>query len=104
MDHLKSFIDDCDRRTEQAKKRLMETQEELSAEVSEKANIVHELGEQIGKKLAKAEELGEQGEVDESMKLMEEVRPTFKTSLFFSVDALNDSLSLLPTYDFLRLL
>ena len=33
-EHLKSFIDDCDRRTELQKKRLAETQEELSAEVS----------------------------------------------------------------------
>ena len=34
-EHLKSFIDDCDRRTELQKKRLAETQEELSAEVSQ---------------------------------------------------------------------
>jgi RNA-binding protein Luc7-like 2 len=44
---------DCDRRTEQAKKRLAETQEELSAEASAKAAIVNELGEQIGVTLAK---------------------------------------------------
>jgi hypothetical protein len=36
-------------------------------------NSIHELGEQIGTKLAKAEELGAQGLVDESMKLLEEV-------------------------------
>ena len=35
---------------------------------------VHELAEQIGKKLARAEELGADGLVEESMKLMEEVR------------------------------
>ena len=34
---------------------------------------VHELAEQIGKKLARAEELGADGLVEESMKLMEEV-------------------------------
>lgn len=38
MDHLESFIADCDRRTEQAKKRLAETQEEISAEVSAKVS------------------------------------------------------------------
>lgn len=38
MDHLESFIADCDRRTELAKKRLAETQEEISAEVSAKVN------------------------------------------------------------------
>lgn len=36
MDHLESFIAECDRRTELAKKRLAETQEEISAEVSAK--------------------------------------------------------------------
>ncbi|KAK3882441.1 hypothetical protein Pcinc_013178 [Petrolisthes cinctipes] len=73
MEHLQSFITDCDRRTESAKKRLAETQEELSAEVAAKANKVHDLAEQIGKKLARAESLGADGMVEESMKLMEEV-------------------------------
>lgn len=73
MKHLENFIADCDRRTEQAKKRLAETQEELSAEASTKASIVNELGEQIGVTLAKAEELGAQGEVEESMKMLEQV-------------------------------
>lgn len=73
MEHLQSFISDCDRRTEASKKRLEETQEELSAEVAAKANKVHDLAEQIGKKLAKAEQLGADGLVEESMRLMEEV-------------------------------
>lgn len=73
MEHLASFIADCDRKTEASKKRLEETQEELSAEVAAKANKVHDLAEQIGKKLAKAEQLGADGMVEESMKLMEEV-------------------------------
>jgi len=72
-EHLKIFIDDCDRRTELAKKRLLETQEELSAEVTSKAEKVHMLAEDIGKKLAKAEEVGAEGNVEESMRLMEEV-------------------------------
>ena len=62
-EHLKAFIDDCDRRTELAKKRLAETQEELSAEVSSKAEKVHELAESIGKKLALAEHAGAEGKV-----------------------------------------
>lgn len=73
MEHLQAFIADCDRRTEAAKRRLTETQEELSAEVQTKANAVHELAEQIGKKLAAAEALGAQGEVEESMQLMGEI-------------------------------
>lgn len=43
MEHLQAFIADCDRRTEAAKKRLAETQEELTAEVAVKANAVHQL-------------------------------------------------------------
>nr|CAG4641134.1 EOG090X0BOE [Eulimnadia texana] len=73
MEHLQGFIADCDRKTEAAKKRLAETQEELSAEVNSKAQKVHLLAEQIGQKLAKAEQLGAEGLVDESIKLMEEV-------------------------------
>jgi len=72
-EHLNAFIQDCDRRTELAKKRLAETQEELSAEVSSKAEKVHELSESIGKKLAQAEQAGAEGKVEESMKFMEEV-------------------------------
>jgi len=72
-EHLKIFIDDCDRRTDLAKKRLLETQEELSAEVNSKAEKVHMLAEDIGKKLAMAEQVGAEGKVEESMKLMEEV-------------------------------
>lgn len=73
MEHLQAFINDCDRRTEAAKQRLKETQEELTAEVAETANAVHALSEEIGQKLAKAEALGEAGEVEESMSLMKEI-------------------------------
>lgn len=73
MEHLQAFIADCDRRTTAAKKRLAETQEELTAEVAVKANVVHTFAEEIGKKLAKAESLGEAGQVEESMQLMGEI-------------------------------
>ncbi|XP_062848576.1 putative RNA-binding protein Luc7-like 1 isoform X3 [Trichomycterus rosablanca] len=73
VDHLESFISDCDRRTELAKKRLAETQEEISAEVSAKAEAVHELNEEIGKLLAKAEQLGADASVEEAQKVLQEV-------------------------------
>lgn len=73
MEHLQNFIGECDRRTEQAKRRLAETQEELSAEVTLKLNRVHELAEMMGKKLAAAEAKGADGNVEESLKLLEEV-------------------------------
>ena len=37
------------------------------------ADAIHALGEQIGTKLARAEELGADGNVEESLRLMEEV-------------------------------
>ena len=73
LEQLQSFIADADRKTEQAKKRLAETQEELSTDVAAKADKVHELAERIGENLAKAEQLGAEGLVEESMKLMEEI-------------------------------
>ncbi|XP_056392939.1 putative RNA-binding protein Luc7-like 1 [Hyla sarda] len=73
MDHLETFIAECDRRTELAKKRLAETQEEISAEVAVKAEKVHELNEEIGKLLAKAEQLGAEGNVEESQRILMEM-------------------------------
>ncbi|KAH9492949.1 putative RNA-binding protein Luc7-like 1 [Bulinus truncatus] len=73
MEHLQGFIADCDRKTEVAKRRLKETQEELSEEANSKAEQIHALGEQIGTLMAKAEEIGTAGEVDDSMKMLEEV-------------------------------
>ncbi|KAM4585531.1 putative RNA-binding protein Luc7-like 1 [Odontesthes bonariensis] len=75
-EHLQSFIADCDRRTELAKKRLAETQDEISAEVAAKAERVHELNEEIGKLLAKAEQLGSEGNVDEAQQILEKVEKT----------------------------
>ncbi|KAK3787619.1 hypothetical protein RRG08_034322 [Elysia crispata] len=73
MEHLQSFIADCDRKTEVAKRRLKETQEELSEDANVKAEQIHALGEQIGTLMAKAEEVGAEGQVEESMKMLEEV-------------------------------
>uniref|UniRef100_I3KNL9 Zgc:158803 n=1 Tax=Oreochromis niloticus TaxID=8128 RepID=I3KNL9_ORENI len=75
-EHLQSFIADCDRRTELAKKRLAETQDEISAEVAAKAERVHELNEEIGKLLARAEQLGGEGNVEEAQQLLEKVEKT----------------------------
>jgi RNA-binding protein Luc7-like 2 len=41
MEHLQSFIQDCDRKTELAKRRLKETQEELSEEANTKVNVIN---------------------------------------------------------------
>lgn len=46
MEHLESFILECDRKTELAKRRLKETQEELSEEAAAKVirtSILHKI-------------------------------------------------------------
>lgn len=81
MEHLESFISECDRKVELAKRRLKETQEELSEEATAKAEVIHALGEQIGTKLARAEEEGAKGDVDGSLKYLEEVEDLKKRKL-----------------------
>jgi len=81
LEVLTQFVAEADRKTEHAKRKLRETQEELGEEAARKMNSIHELGEQIGTKLAKAEELGAQGLVDESMKLLEEVEELRKSKV-----------------------
>jgi len=81
LEVLTQFVAEADRKTEHAKRKLRETQEELGEEAARKMNLIHELGEQIGTKLAKAEELGAQGLVDESMKLLEEVEELRKSKV-----------------------
>ena len=70
---MERFFDDCDRKMDIAKKRLVETQAELGQDAAEKADKVLEINEEIGKTLAEAEQLGEEGKVDESLKLMEQL-------------------------------
>lgn len=48
LEQLEQFVKECDRRTDQAKKKLAETQEELSAEATVKLNKINELAEEIG--------------------------------------------------------
>ncbi|KAL3877570.1 hypothetical protein ACJMK2_035279 [Sinanodonta woodiana] len=79
MEHLQNFIGECDRKTELAKRRLKETQEELSEEANAKAEVILQLGEQIGTKLAKAEQAGADGNVELSLKLMEEMEELKKS-------------------------
>ena len=73
FEHLQAFVNDTDQKIEISKKRLAEQQAEISAEVQSKANAVHDLNEQIGKLLVKAEELGMKGEIEESKTVLQEV-------------------------------
>ncbi|PRP86887.1 hypothetical protein PROFUN_03635 [Planoprotostelium fungivorum] len=68
---LESIVHDCDRKINNARKRLEHNQEvekQLSGETE-----ADDLGPEIEKLIKKAEELGEEGEVDESLKVMEQV-------------------------------
>ncbi|KAK7112725.1 putative RNA-binding protein Luc7-like 1 isoform X2 [Littorina saxatilis] len=89
MEHLQNFIGDCDRKTEMAKRRLKETQEELSEEANGKADQIHQLGEQIGTRMAEAEEMGAEGLVDESLKLMEEIEDIKKQKAQLEIEFRN---------------
>ncbi|KAK3728411.1 hypothetical protein QZH41_020430 [Actinostola sp. cb2023] len=71
MEYLQSFINECDRKIQIAKKRLEDTQDENDD--SAEAQAIQDFAEEIGKKLAKAEELGADGNVEESISLLNEV-------------------------------
>lgn len=69
--YLQSFLKDNERKIEGAKKRLTMTQE--TPEMEEKVEQIHELAVQVGEKVAKAEALGAEGKVDESLAMMAEI-------------------------------
>ncbi|BHF74875.1 Putative RNA-binding protein Luc7-like 1 [Sparganum proliferum] len=71
--HLEKFVADCNRRTDIAKSKLRETQEELTDEAAEQIEAINKLSEEIGTTLAKAEQKGADGHVEESLKLMAKV-------------------------------
>ena len=56
LDILEDFLRTCDRKVEAAKKRLED--QVLDEDSESRANKVHDIAEQIGQKLAKAEQLG----------------------------------------------
>merc|ERR1711990_320694 len=63
---LKNFIDETDRKIDVYKKKLAEKQKDISEEIEDKANGVHDINEKIGTLLEEAEKLGGEGEVEKS--------------------------------------
>lgn len=61
----------------------------LSLHLISQLNKVHELAEQIGKKLAAAEKAGADGNVEESLRLMDEVEKIKKEKTSAEVDYRN---------------
>jgi len=71
LEQISQFVNDCDRKVAVNKRRLEETQDQET--LGPEAQAVHELNEQIGIKLAEAEELGAEGKVEESMAMLTHV-------------------------------
>ena len=61
--------------------------------LSFQAETIHQLGEEIGTKLAKAEQVGADGHVDESMNLMQEIEDLKKQKASAEVSDVNKILS-----------
>lgn len=73
LELIEAFITESDRRKEIAKIRLKENQEELGEEAAKKMKKITEIEEEIVKLLLKVEEYGTNGDVDNSLKTMEEI-------------------------------
>lgn len=71
LEHLTSFVKDCDRIVDVNKKRLEDNNDEN--DTSNEAMEVHTLNEKIGKLLADSETLGAEGNVEESLAMTKEV-------------------------------
>ena len=67
------------------KVKLVETQDKLSDEVTSKANLVHDLAEKIGKKLAAAEQKGAEGEVTKQFSIKGAYWISSNSSVNFSI-------------------
>lgn len=73
LERLQAFVGDADKRTDYLKRKLAETQEELTAEETNKLNRVHELTEKLGKKLAQIEKAEADGDQELKIKYIDEV-------------------------------
>lgn len=73
LDRLQSFISDADRKTENIKQRLAETQEELTAEETNKLDSVHQLTEKLGKKLAELDKASAEDDEEAKRKIGDEI-------------------------------
>eukprot|EP00049_Salpingoeca_infusionum_P003249 m.64846 g.64846 ORF g.64846 m.64846 type:complete len:310 (+) comp12031_c1_seq1:392-1321(+) len=71
--YLRGLLSDMDRQIRANRQRL-EASQVLDPELMAKARVVEGVGEELGQKLARAEMLGAEGKVEESVKIMEEVK------------------------------
>ncbi|XP_035219677.1 putative RNA-binding protein Luc7-like 2 isoform X4 [Stegodyphus dumicola] len=73
LKQLRNFVADSERRTQSAKIRLAETQEMLNAQEAARLEKIRQIDEEIHETLLKAEKLGAEGDVENSLKTMEAV-------------------------------
>merc|ERR1719182_516261 len=69
LDMLEQLVRDADRKIAQSRERL-DRDQKFDAEVKAKARKVEEVSDEMAKALARAEQLGEEGKVEDSLKLM----------------------------------
>uniref|UniRef100_A0A6G1SNP7 Putative RNA-binding protein Luc7-like 1 n=1 Tax=Aceria tosichella TaxID=561515 RepID=A0A6G1SNP7_9ACAR len=72
LERVQAFVNEADKKTEYLKRKLAETQEELTAEETSKLNRVHELTEKLGKKLAQVDKAEADGDLDAKKRFLEE--------------------------------
>lgn len=72
LERLQSFVNEADKKTEYLKRKLAETQEELTVEETNKLNRVHDLTEKLGKKLAQVDKAEADGDLEAKQKLIDE--------------------------------
>jgi hypothetical protein len=72
LEKVQGFVNEADKKTEYLKRKLAETQEELTAEETNKLNRVHDLTEKLGKKLAQVEKAEADGDMEAKQKFFEE--------------------------------
>lgn len=72
LERLQAFVDDADKKTDYLKRKLAETQEELTSEETSKLNRVHDLTEILGKKLAQVDKAEADGDMEAKKKFLDE--------------------------------
>jgi RNA-binding protein Luc7-like 2 len=76
LSFIENFVSDCERKKEIAKRKLKETQDEMSEEHERKVKRIEEFDKEVNALMAKVEEAGDKGDVDESMRILAEIDKT----------------------------
>mgnify|MGYP003729577829 CR=1 FL=1 len=72
LERLQTFVNEADKKTDYLKRKLAETQEELTAEETSKLNRVHDLTEKLGEKLAQVDKAEADGDMEARQRFVDE--------------------------------